>query len=390
MDMQFLFLTRIDLSTRTKGVMRTKNQTNSLGDAFTMVRSAWDHRPGNRIPASVKDTIIALWPHELKPLIVRKEKYPSSYTFVINLPPGICYADFKSKEQYFTDSTKGAVQIRKSGAAVIMQIMTDELKTSYAYQWDYAKYDKMYLPIPFGYSASGFIVRDLSKAPNLLIAGHPGAGKSNFLHVLAVSLLISKKLYLIVIDLKKLEFSYLKKHALVISELEAAQNLLKRVNFEMDKRLSELERSGVVKIQDYPGDMPFIVLIVDELAELQDEQCQTALNRIVRLGRAAGICVACATQRPSSTMFAKFGDSKAMFAANLCFHVRDTVNSRMVLDNDSAAYIPNVPGRAIYQWESEMEVQTMNLPVSLAKLLINPIEGVRWHDNEPCKRLPPR
>lgn len=146
----------------------------------------------------------------------------------------------------------------------------------------------------------------------------------------------------------------------------------------------------MVKTQDYPSELPFIVLFVDELAELQDEQCQTQLNRILRLGRAAGFCVVCATQRPSSTIFQKFGDSKAMFAATMCFHVRDEINSRMVLDNPRAALIANNPGRAIYQWEQELEVQTMFLSVKKAKELLSAVEGGMVFASGTIKRLPTR
>jgi len=136
--------------------------------------------------------------------------------------------------------------------------------------------------------------------------------------------------------------------------------------------------------------MPFILVVIDELAELDDEDCQEALNRIVRLGRAAGICVVAATQRPSSTMFKKWGDSKAMFAATMCFHVRDEGNSRMVLDNEAASIIPNIPGRAIYQWDTQLEVQAMNLPIKTARQLVQSLkgEGVKMHVEQSRKLLP--
>lgn len=183
----------------------------------------------------------------------------------------------------------------------------------------------------------------------------------------------------------------MKEKSLLITDLDRARVLLQAINKQLDSRLQLLEQAGVVKIQDYDGGLPFIVLVIDELAEMVDEQCQTALNRILRLGRAAGISVIAATQRPSSSMFAKFGDSKAMFAATMCFHVRDELNSRMVLDSGRAALIPNIKGRAIYQWETELEVQSMYLPVKQAKMLVADVKEKEILPYEQsCKRLSPR
>jgi S-DNA-T family DNA segregation ATPase FtsK/SpoIIIE len=358
-----------------------------LVDSFQWL---WLHRKGNEVVAAIQDTINALWREALRPVVISKKQYPNKWTLIIALPPGMGYVEFKSKEHLFHDATGGAVIIDKHGKAVIMEVLTERLQERYSYEWDWNPYSKMNLPVPFGYSAAGLIVRDLADAPNLLVAGTPGSGKSNFLHVLAVSLLLSRQINLCIVDLKRLEFSYLRKKALLVTDLEKARDLLQAINKRLDQRLEQLEKAGVVKIQDYAGHMPYIVVIIDELAEMVDEHCQTALNRILRLGRAAGVCVVAATQRPSSSMFAKFGDSKAMFSASMCFHVRDELNSRMVLDNGRAALIPNIKGRAVYQWETELEVQSMFLPVKQAKSLIEGVQQeVLWYDQS-YKRLPPR
>lgn len=364
---------------------------NVIKELFDGVKYIWRHRHGHKIPAAVYDVIDAVWKQDgFKPLVVKKTKSQNKWSFVIHLPAGIGYAEFKAKEQLFTDATGGAVVIEKHPDGAGMQVLTEQLKSSYSYLWNPEEYTKMYLPVPFGYSAGGLLVRDLADAPNMLVAGHPGAGKSNFLHVLTVSLLLARRAHLCIIDLKRLEFSYLRKKALLVTDLDRAKELLLAINRQLDTRLELLEQGGVVKIQDYPDELPYIVLVIDELAEMVDETCQAALNRILRLGRAAGVCVVAATQRPSSSMFAKFGDSKAMFAASMCFHVRDELNSRMVLDNGKAAMIPNIPGRAVYQWESELEVQSMFLPVRQAKLLVSDIrQEVEPFEQSP-KRLPPR
>lgn len=365
--------------------MKDKNALQGIvGD----LKGIWLRR-GGKIPEAIMNTLDAIYPEGKRPIVVKRVRQESGWLFILALSPGDCFNDFKKHLPYFQESTGGAVQITKQGKAVMLRVLTEELQSEYTFKWEFEQYDKMALPIPFGYSAAGMIVRDLADAPNLLVAGHPGAGKSNFLHVTAVSLLLSRSVYLCIIDPKRLEYGYLREKALLITDDDEALRLLQGINKQIDKRLDMLTKAGVVKVQDYEGDMPYIVLVIDELAELADEECQMELNRIVRLGRAAGICVVAATQRPSSTIFKKWGDSKAMFAATMCFHVRDEVNSRLVLDNEAASIIPNIPGRAIYQWDTQLEVQCMYLPIKKARQLLSGIEGVKMNVESP-KRLSAR
>ncbi|MBV1734261.1 MAG: cell division protein FtsK [Candidatus Desulforudis sp.] len=367
-------------------------KTNALGESFQSIRYLWRHRKGQEVPAAVLDVLDALYADKTKPLLIRKIKKENGWRLIFNIPPGVSFNELKRKHDYFTDATNAVVLFEKINGHLHLEMQTAELKDHYPYAWNPEQYPKLHLPLPVGYTPSGLGVADLAAMPHLLIAGHPGAGKSNYLHTVVASLLLlPKPVYVCVVDFKKLEFAYLKQRALVVTDMENARNLLTALNREMDSRLDALEKAGVVKIQDFQGEMPFIVLVIDELAEMIDEHCQSQLNRILRLSRAAGICVVCATQRPSSTIFAKFGDSKAMFAANLCFKVRDEINSRMVLDNDRAAHLPQIPGRGVFQWEDETEVQSMFLPVNQAKKMLSKIQSRQVSRLErQAKRLPPR
>lgn len=333
----------------------------------------------------------------MKPLITKKIRInDESYKFLITLPAGLGYKEFKSKEQLFADAMGGTVQVEKRGTVVTMQASTAEIKKEYPYAFDPSKH-KGHLPIHCGWSATGEIIEDLSDIINMLIAGHPKAGKSNFLHGLIMNLLQNNKTCtrIVVFDFKRLEYSYLKNHVLLVTQNEMAPMVFKALNAELDKRLEILEAADCVKIHEYlekGGEMPFIPVIIDELAEMADEECQGYLNRLLRLGRAAGFLVICATQRPSSTMMKAFGDSKAMFTGTLCFHVRDAVNSQMLLDNDRASLIPNNPGRGVFQWDNEVEIQAMYLPVKKARELLKNIgQGEVIHFVEQSqKRLPAR
>jgi len=370
---------------------------NVIEEVRDQIKYLFLHRKGNDAHAAVQDVIDAIWSKDPKPKILKKIKLSNeAYRFILSLGPGLGYKDFKSKEQLFADAMGGTVQVEKRGKVITMQASTTEIKREYPYSFDPSKH-KGYLPIHFGHSAIGEVIKDLADMPNLIIAGHPGAGKSNFIHGLIMGLLLNRKtdIRTVVFDFKRLEYSYLKEHVLLVTDQDKAPIVFDAINKDLDKRLSILESKGCVKIQDYleqGNTMPFLVIVIDELAEMHDEECQTSLNRILRLGRAAGICVVCATQRPSSTMMKAFGDSKAMFAGTMCFHVRDGINSRMLLDNENAALIPSIPGRGIYQWDNELETQGMFLPIKQARKLLKEIDKVEVMNlvEQPRKMLPPR
>lgn len=102
--------------------------------------------------------------------------------------------------------------------------------------------------------------------------------------------------------MKRLEFNYLSNHCLLAKYEEDALELMKRLNQEMERRITLLEKAKVVKIQDYKKkeELPFIVVVVDELSEIKNDKIMFYLDRIVRLARAVGISVVAATQRPST------------------------------------------------------------------------------------------
>ena len=171
-----------------------------------------------------------------------------------------------------------------------------------------------------------------------------------------------------IIDMKRLEFAYLRGTVEVAATEEAAEKMLVWLCKEMNRRLLILEKAGVVKIQDYKGDdLPFIVCIIDEIAELQSDNSAYLLNKLLRLSAASGITIVAATQRPSVEVIK--GDSRGQLLARISYKMASEIDSRMVLgDNCSrAAYLPNIRGRAIFKYDKIREVQTMFLPVEEAK-----------------------
>lgn len=348
----------------------------TLGQAFIHpLRKVIRQRRGNEVVATILEVIDSLrlqTRSNQRPVVSHHVRTELGWRVALTLPPGISSHDLISKAAYFEEQVGGVIDFEPKGSTLIMNIRTSDLPSSVAYA-DWQPPENTIAPIPIGVSAKGWISADMADLPHLIVAGATGAGKSNALHSHCISV-VRANAHLAVIDLKRLEFAYLRKRAALATSIGQAKELLTLVNKEMDRRLELLEDHGCVNIKEFyrlhkdgREMLPYFVLIVDELAELTDDTAQEALQRLLRLSRAAGISVICATQRPSSTVYSKFGDAKANFAGTLCFRVRDAVNSRIILDNDHGAKLPRIPGRAVWQWADEIEVQTPYLPVSEAK-----------------------
>ena len=303
------------------------------------------------------------------PLVLKQTPRDYGEDWFIHLPVGLSEMDLRRKAHKIAAALGGAVAIERVNGNLLMRVMSGEIKRKYDFQLvDQAG---MGIPVPVGYGWPGLVTLDLATAPHLLIGGTPGFGKSAFLHQ-AIMTMLHHGTQVNVIDLKRTDFAYLKSHARVVTTEPDAVKLLQGLCKEMDRRIDFLVNRELIKIQDYPGqDMPYIAVVIDELAELQAEPFFEALNRLLRLCRAVGISIIAATQRPSVKVLD--GDSRAMFAARLCYQVADELNSRMVLGeaHPEAAFLPAVPGRAIYRFgNTGQEVQTMYLPIEQARELV--------------------
>ena len=230
---------------------------------------------------------------------------------------------------------------------------------------------KAELPISLGKTINGDVyITDLSKMPHLLIAGSTGSGKSVGINMIITSLLYSKlpnEVKLIMIDPKKIELSFynkLRRHYLAVSpdlEEEIITNpqnaviLLKAVEYEMEKRYDKLAKAGVRNIVDYnqkvldpkkkPKDtdemkhhpVPYLIVIIDELADLMitaGKEVEEPIARLAQLARAVGIHLVLATQRPSVNVIT--GVIKANFSARVAYQVATKIDSRTILDMNGA------------------------------------------------------
>ena len=205
------------------------------------------------------------------------------------------------------------------------------------------------LPIAMGQDTGGApVALDLVSLPHMLIAGSTGSGKSVQINSIIASFLLTKTpddLRILMVDPKRVELTPFNgiPHLIqpVIVEAEDVTEALRGLNREMIRRYKQMEEMGVRNIAGYnqrsAENMPFLVLIVDELADLMmvsGFEVEQSLVRLAQLGRAAGIHLLLATQRPSVNVVT--GLLKANIPARCAFAVSGQVDSRVILDSVGA------------------------------------------------------
>lgn len=313
-------------------------------------------------------------------LPVQVNKAKSDTHLVYELKAGMCIEDFNNLQSRLNSHLKAETEIYNNNGKLHIEVMSEKLPKNKMYRHQKPP-EGMILPIPIGYSRAGFIWADLAKLPHLVVAGETYGGKSNFLHQVIASLIYQKNVLLYVIDLKKVEFGYLKNHAELANTLPDALNILEFICLEMLNRMNILYKKRIPKIQKLKNnEMPYLVIIIDELSQLAPKLAsdkavkeirKTAhqyLTDILCLARALGIHVIVSTQRPDREILP--GQLKANIPAAICFKVKNEINSRIVLDNDKADSLPRIKGRAIWQFDVEREVQVQHLPVEMATRLL--------------------
>jgi S-DNA-T family DNA segregation ATPase FtsK/SpoIIIE len=196
------------------------------------------------------------------------------------------------------------------------------------------------------------VVAELDQMPHLLIAGTTGSGKSVCVNAILTCLLLHNtpdELRLVLIDPKRVELSGYNgiPHLLapVVVEMDRVVGTLQWMAREMDRRYQQFARLGARNIQDYNARMklqggkklPYLVIVVDELADLMmiaPEETERVITRLAQLARATGIHLILATQRPSVDVVT--GLIKANFPARIAFAVASGVDSRVILDQPGA------------------------------------------------------
>lgn len=227
--------------------------------------------------------------------------------------------------------------------------------------------NKMRLPFPLGKTIEGHVfIQDIASMPHLLIAGATGAGKSVCLNVLITSLVYAchpSNLKFVMIDPKKIElqqFGRIVDHygampetseTPIITDVTQALGVLRSCEKEMEFRYTLLQKAMVRGLHDYnlkfrngelpPEEghchLPYIVVVVDELADLMltaGKEIEGPIARLAQMSRAVGIHLVLATQRPSVDVIT--GLIKANFPSRIAFQVASKIDSRTILDQNGA------------------------------------------------------
>ncbi|GGG43361.1 FtsK/SpoIIIE family DNA translocase [Hymenobacter glacieicola] len=247
---------------------------------------------------------------------------------------------------------------------------------------------EMDLPIAFGRTITNEVfVVDLAKMPHLLMAGATGQGKSVGLNVILASLLYKRhpsQLKFVLVDPKKVElsiFNKIERHFLaklpdteepIITDTKKVVNTLNSLCMEMDRRYDLLKDAGCRNLKEYNRKfverrlnpkkghryMPFIVLVIDELADLMmtaGKEVETPIARLAQLARAIGIHLIVATQRPSVNVIT--GIIKANFPCRISFKVTSKIDSRTILDAGGADQLIGQGDMLISQGSDIIRVQ---------------------------------
>jgi S-DNA-T family DNA segregation ATPase FtsK/SpoIIIE len=267
---------------------------------------------------------------------------------------------------------------------------------------------KSKLSTSMGLDVSGSpLIADIAKMPHALVAGTTGSGKSAFLNSMLCSLLFRaspSEVKLILVDPKRVEFTAYNgiPHLLtpVIVEVEKILSALKWAVSEMDRRYKIFAERGVRNIEGYNElsgfqALPYIVIVIDELADLMmfaPVEVEDAIARLAQMARAVGIHLIIATQRPSVNVIT--GLIKANVPCRIAFNVSSQIDSRVILDSQGAEkllgrgdmlFVPPEQAKATRiqgAWVSEKEIKKLveylkakNIPLEYTEEILNQPTG---------------
>jgi len=222
-------------------------------------------------------------------------------------------------------------------------------------------FDRYEIPMCLGKDSSGSpVVADMAEMPHLLIAGATGSGKTICLNTIIMSMLMTQHpndLKLLLVDPKMVEMACFKDipHLIspVVTDMKRAPDVLNWAATKMDERYDVLAEAGVRSIVDYnnvgadelasrserelPARLPYIIIIIDELADLMSvsaKEVEMSITRLAQKSRAVGIHIVLATQRPSVDVIT--GLIKSNLPSRISFRVTSKIDSRTILDRNGA------------------------------------------------------
>ena len=334
---------------------------------------------------------------KIYPNIRKQERLGNTHIrFTINIPSGLGLDSFSNNKDLFEIALGASCVFYRKGKFVIADIFTgeipDELDLTEEYLYkasDIIKKRGIRLGFPYGISARGLEVIDLTEIKHFLIGGLTGGGKTNLIKVIILTIInlfntSIFKLYLV--DLKRgvemHKFRHLNEVAEIIDNTARLREfLVDELDDEFARRtelFKELDVSSIEEYNDecrYTEKLPYLIFIIDEFAEVSPkelgnsginsaekkvrEECHSQLSHCLRQGRFVGFISITATQRPDKDILP--GQLKANIPATAAFRTRNELNSSILLENNLASKLPPLPGRSIYQFDIDLETQVFNM-----------------------------
>ena len=325
---------------------------------------------------------------EQSPSMKKTIKTESGWTLIYINPPGIALKEWEDRRSYFQSHLNANIEFEQHGKTIKIIISSKSTfpgKVNYHYQAS-----DILAPVPLGVTPEGkHLTIDMSTLPHALYGGMTGYGKTTALIVATVSLLLSG-VEVSVVDRKRVDFPAFAPWVELATTEKETENLLTRAVEQMDERIDELQKAGVQKFQNHKGDMKDKVIIIDELTVINSKASQQHIDDLVHLGRAAGISLILATQRPSAKVWDSFTDTRSMLGGRLCFYVSDSTDSQIVLGkgNSKGAELPMIPGRAIWNNDRDQVLQAYYLDAEKAVKMLEHLPRKETRHEQPGIRIP--
>jgi S-DNA-T family DNA segregation ATPase FtsK/SpoIIIE len=309
------------------------------------------------------------------PTVTQKVKLHDHEAYYFNLPIGVNPKRIQSYMWVFKQGFGDYAEIEGESSAFILRAFKAPIQP-FDYIYGEIPIADHKLPIVIGRTRKDYIVYDMVTNPHLLIAGETGSGKSTALRAILTTLMIKyppSKLQLYLADLKRTEFHLFRNAAHVeetVIEPEEVLEMMERISDIMEERGRILDAHEVAHIDDAPCDLPYIVVCIDEFAELKKQKEAIAImERVGALGRALGVFLILSTQRPDADILN--GRLKAQLTVRLAFRHADEVNSRITLGHGGAEHIKQSDkGRGLLKLDGVMEIQSPYLSLDEAKKLL--------------------
>lgn len=282
------------------------------------------------------------------PYVITETITGSGFTSYKLIPTGSSATPerLKSKLNAINSATGSKYEIVDTSNGVILRSRTGSPIYNYFDYNGYIDYKDSKIPFIVGFDSGGGIILDnLDNARHILVAGTTGSGKSVFLHNLIFTFCCNLNNYVYLVDCKQVEFSVYENHALVANNVFgdiSAAKICYHLTDLMDERYIKMKAAGVNDFEDfknlYPEEKRHI-LVIDELSDLiGDKKARNAiipeLLRLAQKGRAAGVHVILATQRPDSTVIN--GTLKGNIPTRIAFKTISRIDSQIILDRTGA------------------------------------------------------